>query len=228
MKSKKAVAMLTVGHSPREDIIPELRNLLNPKIEIIHRGALDKFSLEEVVSRFSPSDGEATMVSRLSNGEMGTFSAAKVMPFIQASINSACLDGANCVVLLCTNRFTNLCSPVPLIVPFFVMHSLIQSIHAGMRIGALFPFESHAVQMATWWKEFGIELDYLCVNPEAQMDFEFISSRFRNTDLLILDCIGYTGSVRKELSQRLDIPIISPRALIADLVNSFLAEPVAD
>ena len=108
------------------------------------------------------------------------------------------------------------------------MHSLVQSIHTGMRVGALFPFESHADRMAMWWKEFGVELDYLCVNPGSEMDFDYISSKFQKSDFLILDCIGYARRVRSELSRRLDIPILLPRALIADLVNSLLAEPAED
>ena len=93
MKTRKTIALLTVGHSPREDIVPELSDMLNQSFSIIHKGALDDFSPEEAAERFAPFEGEATMVSRLSDGKMGTFSAAKVMPFLQGTITAVCAEG---------------------------------------------------------------------------------------------------------------------------------------
>ena len=222
MNKQKTVALLTIGHSPREDIVTELRGLIRPDIGFIHRGVLDEFLPEEASARFACEGNEPTMVSRLSSGKMGVFSAVKIMPLLQRAIDQVCSEGADCVVLLCTNRFDELRCEVPLIVPFSVMHSLVASIDSGMSVGALFPFESHAAPMARYWKDYGIDLEYACAAPGSEIDYEAVAEKFRKKDLLILDCIGYTGTVRRELSKRLKVPVLWPRALIADLVNGLL------
>lgn len=216
------VSLLTVGHAPRDDIAPELRELIRSEIEITQAGALDTFTPDEALTQFAPIYGEPTMVSRLRDGRMGTFSAAKAMPLLQACIDCACDDGADIVVVLCTNRFYGLRCRVPLILPFDLLHGTVKALNAGLHIGALFPLETYAHEMAEWWMEYGVNPDYLCVAPNAQLDLDVIGLQFSSVDFLILDCIGYNRRIRDQLSQSLGIPIIWPRALIADMVNSLL------
>jgi protein AroM len=42
------VGTLTIGQSPRIDIIPEIRDVLGPSVEIVEKGALDGLNLEQV------------------------------------------------------------------------------------------------------------------------------------------------------------------------------------
>lgn len=220
---KKIVALVTVGHSPREDIVPELRSMIRPDIAIRQAGALDALSPDAALERYAPVDGGATMVSRLSDGRMGSFSAEKMMPVLQDCIDRVCGEGADIVAILCTNRFTGLHCRVPLILPFDLLHASVQALNAGLRIAALFPLQSHAEQMARWWREYGVDADYLCAAPADPPDSEAIVAQFASADLLILDCIGYCKKTRDLLAKRLQIPVVWPRAMIADMINSLLA-----
>ncbi len=222
MDKQKTVAFATVGHTPRDDIVPELRKLIRPDIKIAQFGATDAFSPEEALSLFAPEGGEATVVSRLRDGRMGAFSAAKAMPLLQRCIDGACRNGADIVAVLCTGRFCGLCCPVPLILPFDLLHGAVRALNAGLRVGALFPFQSHAPAMAEWWREYGVEPDYLCAAPNEPLDLGAIAARFSSAGLMVLDCIGYNGQVRDRLAECLGIPVVWPRALIADMVNSLL------
>ena len=52
----KTIGMITIGQSPRVDVVPEIREILGDGIEVLEAGALDGLSLEEVKG-FSPRKG---------------------------------------------------------------------------------------------------------------------------------------------------------------------------
>ena len=53
----KKIGAITVGQSPRVDLIPEIQPILGDSVEIIQSGALDGLSKEEI-SKFVPRPGE--------------------------------------------------------------------------------------------------------------------------------------------------------------------------
>ena len=55
---KAKVGLLTIGQSPREDIVSEIKPLLDSRIEILEKGLLDGLSFEEI-KRLKPKAGEA-------------------------------------------------------------------------------------------------------------------------------------------------------------------------
>ena len=56
---KKKVSFVTVGHSPREDIMDELQSHLSEEIEVRQLGALDSLSIREVKDHLTPVPKEA-------------------------------------------------------------------------------------------------------------------------------------------------------------------------
>ncbi|MBT7186398.1 hypothetical protein HN911_03595, partial [Candidatus Bathyarchaeota archaeon] len=44
----KKIGMLTIGQTPRDDLIPGLMDILGPEYEIVEAGALDDHTLEDV------------------------------------------------------------------------------------------------------------------------------------------------------------------------------------
>ena len=50
------VGMITVGQSPRDDIVPNMAQQLGANIEVVEKGALDGLSTEEIRSP-APKDG---------------------------------------------------------------------------------------------------------------------------------------------------------------------------
>ena len=64
----KKIGAITVGQSPRVDLIPEIQPILGDSVEIIQAGALDGLSKEEI-AKFVPRPGENVLVSRLTEEE---------------------------------------------------------------------------------------------------------------------------------------------------------------
>lgn len=55
--SKVKIGLLTIGQSPRDDFVPEIKPLLLPQIEFVEFGLLDELSSEEIKS-LEPDTGE--------------------------------------------------------------------------------------------------------------------------------------------------------------------------
>ena len=56
------VGALTIGQSPRVDIIPEIQSVSGPSIEIVEKGVLDRLKLEAVKKKCLP---EQTLIPSL-------------------------------------------------------------------------------------------------------------------------------------------------------------------
>lgn len=220
---KKKVSFITAGHSPREDIVDELEKYLPQEMEIRQRGALDDLTAEEVRTLLSPLPGEAVMTSRLSDGSMADFSREKGMPLLQKAIDKECDAGTSLIVILCTNQFDRLECRVPVIVPFDLLHGMVPVIKGNCKVGALFPFEAFAGQMARNWEACGVQAVYRCAGPaEAENERYIDFFKKEKIELLILDCIGYTYGCKNYFAKKLNIPVIHPRSLIVHTIRSLL------
>ena len=218
---KAKVFMLTVGHAPRDDLMSDLEPMLSKNIEAIQCGALDEFSVEQVKTKFLARENEPSFMTRIADGTMVVLSSEKVLPLIQKRINWAQGQGAAAIVMLCTSRFPNFESSVPVISPFSLLHSVVPAIAGGMRVAAAFPFAPYGDGMAAEWGDDGIDVMWEYVAPGPQLTGSAVADVFRNKkpDLLILDCIGYNHQTRSEASEILGIPVIQPKKLIASILN---------
>lgn len=212
------IALITVGHSPRDDLAPELMRLLGEGYRAQQLGGLDAFSPEVIKEEFAPHNDEATMVSRLSSGEMFEMSAAKALPYVQQAIKKAEQNGADAVVLLCTGKFPRVQCGVPLLVPYELMHRLVPGLSLGMRVGALFPFAAFAQEMHEGWQEAGMDVAFASVRPQCSPEelVEALTPMKRaGLDMLVLDCIGYTVEARDFCREFLGVPVLHAKTLLA-------------
>ena len=58
------VGLLTIGQSPRTDVVPELRAAIHQPVDFVEKGVLDGVD-EAELSRWAPRAGVGTLVSRL-------------------------------------------------------------------------------------------------------------------------------------------------------------------
>lgn len=97
----KSLATLTIGQSPRSDILPLLRQHL-PDAVTDHAGLLDGLDATEIADHFAPAAGDRILVSRLQSGEQVRLSASKVEQGLQRKISALELMGYDTILLLCT------------------------------------------------------------------------------------------------------------------------------
>ncbi len=214
------VGLLTIGQSPRDDIIPEIRPLLLPHIEIVEYGMLDGLSPEEIYS-LSPDTEETPLVSRLRNGDQVKLGEKKISDLLPQIIeNMSKKMDVKAVGVLCTHEFPKMKLPCPTVFPFFYLQFLIHEVLQVKDLGVVVPLEEQ-VQMAIekWGKEMTVvEAKSPYTEGKAWKEISEIFAQ-KNVNAVILDCIGYRLKDRQEIQKILKKPILLPRTILAFAIN---------
>ena len=79
----KKIGAITVGQTPRTDLIPEIAPILGDSIEIIQMGGLDGLTKEEIQA-MTPAPGDHVLVSRLKDGSSVSFGESHILPWLEA------------------------------------------------------------------------------------------------------------------------------------------------
>ena len=99
----KKIGAITVGQSPRTDLIPEMEPILGDTVEIIQMGGLDGLTREEIAA-FRPRPNDYVLVSRLADGTSVSFGESYVLPRMQECIHRLEDKGVSLILFLCTGQ----------------------------------------------------------------------------------------------------------------------------
>jgi len=179
--------LVTIGQSPRADIVPELAELLReeaevrgqagvrtergstcegaiaPEIRFIEDGALDGLD-EAGLAAVRPRPGEAFLATRLRDASGILVARKRIGPLVQATIGRLEAAGAGIVALLCTDPFNDVKSGVPLIRPYLLLRKAVAELPArsGLArpacVGVLVPEEGQFDLVTANWREAGVVL----------------------------------------------------------------------
>ncbi len=138
---KKVIGTVTIGQSPRTDVIPDVASILGPDIEIREAGALDGLS-PEIIASFAPGEGDYVLVTRLADGSSVQVAERHITPRIHEKIAEHFTGGIPVVLLLCTGEFPDFETGGLLIRPQKVLFNAVAAVAKGMRIGILTPSPS--------------------------------------------------------------------------------------
>jgi protein AroM len=111
-----AAGIVTIGQSPRTDVVPEIAALLPGGTLLIERGALDDVG-RAGLARLAPAHGEEVLVSQLRDGTEVTVAESRVMPLVRGAVEHVTDRGAAVVAFLCTGSLGGISCPRPLLMP---------------------------------------------------------------------------------------------------------------
>lgn len=214
------IAFLTIGQSPRIDIMQDIKSLLPSNIEIIEIGALDNLNEKEINS-IAPSKKKEkeVLVSRLRDGKQIIISKRKLIPLLKKCIENIekHVDG---IVLLCTDDFPEINSKKILIKPYELLNSFVSIIN-GKILGIVVPLKEQInFAKKRWGKIFSKKIIVHSYSPYTNEEIKIKDFEdFKFADLIVLDCIGYTIKHKIFMYEIFKKPIILPRTLIARTIN---------
>lgn len=221
MGSRK-VGFVTIGQSPRTDILEDLKPLLGT-LKITERGALDGLSpneLEAVV----PLPDDTPYVSRLRDGSQVLLSPEKILPLLQKAVDSVVESGAEMVVVLCTGRFPTLQCPVPLLFPGRLLRSFVEGVLLPeSNLGVVVPLSEQAATARESWNSITPHVHTASLSPYLDLaaDIEECQT-LEGCDLIVMDCLGYTIGHKETLKGLLNIPIVLARTVVARAVQELI------
>lgn len=212
------IGMITVGQSPRVDVMADIAPLFSSDTELIQKGALDGMTPEELQA-ITPEEGDYVLVSRLNNGQQVRFSEQKIIPRLQKAIQE--LEGADvsCILMLCTGKFPpELKSNVRMIYPYDLLTGLVPILSGHRHIVVILPDESQIPQLKKRWEQLADQVTLIAASPYGDRQ-EIINAGIKlkdcDADLIILDCIGYTCEMKEIIRAVTKKPVLLPRTLLA-------------
>ena len=224
------IGILTIGQSPRTDIVPELIGAIGSKVKIEEKGALDGLTLEEV-EKLSPETGDHILVTRMKNGKEVIIAKQHIVRRIKQHLIIFNKSDVDVIILLCTGEFTEEFPSNKLIIkPNILMEKIVSSLIQNGEITVIVPSIDQALQMEQKWKRFNQNLK---INIEAISPYtgtkEYISEVGKriaqtNSRLIILDCLGFNKKIKQIIIEITGKPVLLPRTLLGRVVGELVGK----
>lgn len=217
---KVKIGLLTIGQSPRDDLVPEMKPFLLPHIEVVEYGLLDELSSEEI-KLLEPDAGEMPLATRLKDGSQAQLGEKKVVSLLHKAIGVMTKNmKVKAIGMLCTHEFSIDKPPCPLISPFHSLQFLIDEVLEVRRLGVLVPLESQVERAKKKWEREKVIVEvkspYVEGKTWQQVSKVFVRER---VEAIIPDCIGYKIDDRLKIQNLIPVPVLLPRAILAHAIN---------
>lgn len=217
----KSVAFITIGQTPRDDILPEILPLLPHDLDWQEYGAMDGLAPADIVAG-APQYREERLVSRLSDGSEAVVSKAWLLKRLQALIERID-DGRHCaLVLLCTGDFGSLESKTLLIEAQGVLDGLTDALADGRRsVGILVPLEEQCAEFAA--KPLRVSAKTVTfASPYSGNRIRIAARELAKADFAVMHCLGYTEAMRERVAAETGRPVLLARRALAGAIAQVL------
>lgn len=222
MADRKRVAFVTIGQSPRDDLVPEMLERIGPGIEPVEVGALDNL-VPGAIARLAPRDGDPTLVSRLRDGTEVVISKTWTQRRLAEIMHDLDGRGFDLIVLLCTGHFEGLRSRTLMVEAQRVVDHTVDAVSEdGRTVGVMVP-------LATQMDEFHVRshgrtsVVMAHASPYSDGRFEDAARELAKTDLIVMHCIGYSEAMRRRVAAVSGKPVLLARRLVANAVAELTA-----
>ncbi|MEW6080658.1 MAG: AroM family protein [Bacillota bacterium] len=219
------LALITIGQSPRPDIVPELRGIWGQVVQVMERGALDGLGKEEIAS-MAPTPDDYVLVTRLADGSSVRIARRFVEPLVVKAIREMDAAGTDCILLLCTGDFAALETQTLLVKPDEVLHNTVEALAGNRTVGILTPAPAQVEQAKVKWAGQPGKVVVEAANPYSDTQETMVraveSLKNQGAGILVMDCMGYTLAMKKVVREVSGLPTVLARSLLARVVAEIL------
>jgi protein AroM len=228
----KKIGIVTIGQSPRDDIIPEMRRVLGRNVEILERGALDDYTVEEA-KRLERKPGEGLLVTRLKDGTEAGVSHGIVVPLVQKRIEDLEKEGVELTLVLCTGRFPSFNSKRLIVYPSEILRGAVSGSIKRGRLAIVHPSKEQIRDVearrgqgekSVWGEEVGVIYD--AVSPYGpEEDVAEMAERLAKAgvDLVWLNCMGFNSRHKEIVKRKTGKPVIQSNSLVARVLKELIS-----
>lgn len=224
LESKDPVlGLVTIGQSPRDDVLPQMLPCLPSRLVIRQAGALDGLTAEQL-AELEPRGGDYVLHTRLRDGSSVTIAREHIDTLVQSAIDRLEQEGVDLILLLCTGEFPGLHSQVLLVELDRLLLHAVKGI--GPRRMAMFePLASQIEDASVKWADVAAEAVYVAASPYRERSEVAEAAQELVTlplDLVVMDCAGYTEDHRQSVLEILDLPVLLASSLSARVLAELL------
>ncbi len=219
---------VTIGQSPRDDLVPELLSIIGRhNFNYTEIGLLDDLSSLEI-QEMKPHKGDKVLVSKLRSGEQVILSHEKV----EKALNNLTKKESSydAVFLLCTSEFELLVKKhgnKTVIMPSLILKKFLESFSPFDSLGVVVPESSQIDNAIQRWKEIAKNVSAVHLSPYLDSDkseWEKASRFFqeRKVNYIVMDCMGYSVSHSQKLSELSNLPVFAARVIAGNFLRNFV------
>ncbi len=217
------IAMITMGHAPRPDVMQEIGPLLG-EAECDEFGALDHDS-DPLIASMAPRGDELSYLTQLRDGRHVILEAGFVTSRTEALV--AELDGRDydLLILAMTGMRARLSTRTPLVHGQDALDAWISALVASnSRIGIIFPLASQ--QSAASESDYGTMLksSLATIGGSQGSDLTQAIDRVSGADLIVMNSVGYTGEMAQQVARTSGKPVVTACRIIGSTARLRLSE----
>ncbi len=226
MPSKSKIAFVTIGQTPRADLVPEMIaemtiGLPENGMEYQEFGVLDGLSTEDL-DAMRARDGEHSFATRLANGEEIVSSKALTEEKLNLLLHKIDSEGFDIIVLLCTGTRIDPLKNTLVVEAQRIVDSTVEALAASARkLGVIVPLE----RQITDFEERHVlpgNPRMVSASPYAGDDMGERAKQLEGCDLIVMHCMGYSAAMHEAVRKSVDAPVLLSRRLVAGVVRQML------
>ncbi len=217
MSSKPRIAFVTIGQSPRDDIMDEMLPVIGAGIDVHEVGALDGLNAGEIAA-MAPQGGEAQLATRLRDGSEAITSKAQTATRVQAIMDRLDEEDFHLVVMLCTGYFEGLHTRTLMVEAQRVVDRMVDALsHGDHSLGIMVPLAGQEKQVRET-RNIRDSDRITHASPYSEGRLEAAADELSGTDLIVMHCMGYTEPMREVVAGVTGKPVLLARRVVANAV----------
>ncbi|MEM4727848.1 MAG: AroM family protein [Candidatus Bathyarchaeia archaeon] len=216
----KRIGLVTLGQSPRTDILPDMMMILGQEFEVLEAGALDDYTSQDVEGLPIREEDEI-LVTRMRDGREVKVTKSFIVPLIQKRI-SELEEDVEIILLLCTGRFPEFKSKALIVTPSEIVRGAVNAAIRRGRLGVVYPAKEQTAHAHREWGREGLEVYADAASPYGSEDeISALAERLagKNLDLIVLNCMGFGYRAKLLIRERTGRPVIQANALVARVLK---------
>ncbi len=218
----KRIAFVTIGQSPRSDVLPDIVAESRTRFVATERGVLDGMD-DAAIAALAPQPGEAILASRLRDGRGVLLGKPAVEQRLRTLFAELDTQGFDLVVLLCTGVFGRFTLRTPFLEPQHVVDHFLQGLAYGAEtLGVLLPEPGQAEAFAGIPGVATIAAHASPYSADPAPTLRAAGAALASADMIVMHCIGYTEAMRQEVLHAAGRPVLLSRRLVAHAIDLLL------
>ncbi len=208
------VAFITIGQSPRSDMVPEILSHLDAEIEPLEYGVLDGLPIETLRAH-APRPGEQSLITRLYDGNDVVLSKTWVQRRLREMCQEILDDRIDIIVLLSTGLFTQFRPLCTTINSQRVIDRTIETLAAaGLTIGLIVPLAEQIEDIVKHGAASGQTLGAAALPGDEAALANAVHS-LGGCDIVILHSVSYGEADRAVATDASGKPVVLARRAVA-------------
>lgn len=221
----KKIGIITIGQSPRTDVVPEMTAFFGEGIEVLERGALDGLTLEQV-REYAPDASMVHLCTRMRDGSEVVVAKEKLLPRIQEAIDELNLERVALILLMCVGEFPQFRSTSLVVEPQKIVDHCVEGlIGASHRLGIVIPIPEQEAWVRETFSKITDSITVTVASPYAEQNDLLTAAATLNEaacDLIVMYCMGFNRQLTRPIREITAKPVIVSSTIVARTVGELL------